>query len=156
MRKDEAFNAFIVFGVGVLVVMVSSGFVVDSAVKLARIAGIAESFIGATIIALGTSLPELTMDLQAIRKKHYGLALGDAIGSNMANLTLVLGTASVIHPIEVQLPIFIVALLFAVVANTLLFYVAAVNKGIKKLGGALFIVIYLVYLATIFFLQFSE
>ncbi|MFH1784842.1 MAG: sodium:calcium antiporter [Candidatus Micrarchaeota archaeon] len=156
VKKEEAFHAFIIFSIGVLFVMISSGFVVDSAVKLARIAGIAESFIGATIIALGTSLPELTIDLQAIRKKHYGLAIGDAIGSNMANLTLVLGTASVINPIEVQLPIFMVALLFAVVANTLFFYVAAVNKGIKKLGGAVFILIYLVYIATIFFLQFGK
>jgi cation:H+ antiporter len=129
---------------------------VDSSVKLARTLGIAESFIGATIIAIGTSLPELSVDLQAIRKKHYGLALGDAIGSNMANLTLVLGTAAVINPIHVQIPIFISALLFAVIANTVLLYAAAVHRKIDKSGGLVFLAMYAIYLVTIFFLQFRE
>lgn len=156
ITKEQALTAFLRFGIGVLVVIVSSGFVVNSAVELARLFGIAESFIGATIIAVGTSLPELSIDLQAIRKKHYGLALGDAIGSNMVNITMVLGVASVINPIQVQLPVFIAALLFAVIANMVLLYAAAVNKGIKRLGGAVFLILYLIYLAVIFTLQFWE
>lgn len=156
MTKGEALKAFLFFGVGIMMVIVSSGFVVDSSVKLAKLLGIAESFIGATIIAIGTSLPELSIDLQAIRKKHYGLALGDAIGSNMANLTLVLGTAAVINPIHVQIPIFIAALLFAVIANILLLYVAAVNKKIERIGGALFLALYIAYIGIIFILQFRE
>ncbi|MEW6035962.1 MAG: sodium:calcium antiporter [Candidatus Micrarchaeota archaeon] len=156
VSKKEALRAFLLFGAGVVIVIVSSGFVVNSAVALARLLGVAESFIGATIIAVGTSLPELSIDLQAIRKKHYGIALGDAIGSNMANITLVLGTAAAINPISVTLPVFIAALLFAVIANMLLLYAAAVNKKIHRLGGALFIVLYVVYLAVIFFLQAQE
>ncbi len=123
---------------------------------LARLLGIAESFIGATVIAVGTSLPELSIDLQAIRKKHYGIALGDAIGSNMANITLVLGTAATINPISVTLPVFIAALLFAVIANMLLLYAAAVNKRIHRLGGAIFIALYVIYLVLIFSLQAQE
>ena len=156
VTKAEALKAFLFFGVGILVVLVSSGFVVDSAVKLSRLLGIAESFIGATIVAIGTSLPELSVDLQAIRKKQYGLALGDAIGSNMVNITLVLGTAAVINPIHVQIPVFIAALLFAVIANVLLLYVAAVNKKIARFGGALFLVVYAVYIGVIFALQMRE
>ena len=149
-------RAFLLFGAGVLVVIVSSGFVVDAAVKLAKLLGVAESFIGATIIAIGTSLPELSIDLQAIRKKHYGLALGDAIGSNMVNITLVLGVASVINPIHVQIPIFVAALLFAVIANSILLYVAAVNKKLERRGGAFFLVLYAMYLVMIFILQYRE
>lgn len=156
VTKDEALKAFLFFGAGILLVIVSSGFVVESAVKLAKLLGIAESFIGATIIAIGTSLPEMSVDIQAIRKKHYGLALGDAIGSNMANLTLVLGTAAVINPIQVQIPIFIAALLFAVIANMVLLYVAAVNKKIERFGGALFLILYIIYIGVIFTLQFRE
>jgi len=156
VTKAKALNAFLFFGVGILAVIVSSGFVVESAVKLAKLLGIAESFIGATIIAIGTSLPELSVDLQAIRKKHYGLALGDAIGSNMVNVTLVLGTAAVINPIHVQIPVFIAALLFAVIANMVLLYVAAVNKRIARLGGALFLVTYAIYIGIIFALQMRE
>jgi cation:H+ antiporter len=156
ITKAEALKAFLIFGAGILLVIVSSGFVVDSSVKLAKLLGIAESFIGATIIAIGTSLPELSIDLQAIRKKHYSLALGDAIGSNMANLTLVLGTAAVINPIQVQIPVFIAALLFSVIANTVLLYMAAVHKKIERPGGALFLIIYIIYIGVMFILQFRE
>jgi len=156
VTKEQALNAFIRFTIGIVIVLVSSGFVVNSAVDIARIAGVAESFIGATIIAVGTSLPELSIDLQAIRRKNYGIALGDAIGSNMTNLTLVLGTGAIINPIAVQLPVFIAALLFAVIANSVLLYAAAVNKGVRKLGGALFLLIYVAYLAVIFVLQLGE
>ena len=156
VTKEAALSAFLFFCVGIVLVIVSSAFVVDSAVKLAKLLGIAESFIGATIIAVGTSLPELSIDLQAIRKKQYGLALGDAIGSNMTNITLVLGVASAISPIQVLLPVFIGALLFAVIANSVFFYVAAVNKKIGQLGGALFLILYVVYLAVIFVLQLKE
>ena len=156
VTKEQALNAFIRFLVGVIIVLVSSGFVVSSAVDLARLAGVTESFIGATIIAVGTSLPELSIDLQAIRRKNYGIALGDAIGSNMTNLTLVLGASAIINPTEVQLPVFVAALLFAVIANTLLLYAAAVNKGVRKLGGALFLATYIIYLSVIFFLQIEE
>jgi cation:H+ antiporter len=156
ITKKEALNAFLLFGVGVMVVLVSSGFVVSSAVSLARTFGIAESFIGATVIAIGTSLPELSIDLHAIRKKQYGVALGDAIGSNMANITLVLGAAAAINPIEVTLPVFIAALLFAVIANSLLLYAAAVNKGLKKMGGLLFLAVYAIYLIVAFMLQINE
>ena len=137
-------------------VMISSSFVVNSAVALANAIGLAKSFIGATIIALGTSLPELSIDLQAIRKKQYGLALGDAIGSNMANLTLVLGTAAAISPILVQLKVFIAALLFAVVANAVFFYFAAIKKRIGRAEGAFMVLAYLAYLLVIFALQFAD
>jgi cation:H+ antiporter len=156
VTKREALYAFLIFSAAIILVLVSASFVVDSVVKLAKLLNIAESFIGATIIAIGTSLPELALDLQAIRKKHYGLALGDAIGSTMTNTTLVLGTAAVIHPISIALPVFIAALLFATIANTVLFYVAAVNKQLGRFGGLLFLLIYLVYLVVIFYLQIGE
>ncbi len=156
ISKKQALRAFFLFGGGVVVVLVSSSFVVNSAVSLAKFLGIAESFIGATVIAIGTSLPELSVDLQAIRKKHYGIALGDAIGSNMMNITLVLGTAALINPISITIPVFIAALLFAVIANILLLYVAAVNKGISRLGGCLFLSLYAFFIVMIFILQTQE
>lgn len=156
VTKKEALHAFLFFSALIVLVLISASFVVDSAVKLAKLLNIAESFIGATIIAVGTSLPELSIDLQAIRKKHYGLALGDAIGSTMTNITLVLGTAAAIHPISIILPVFIAALLFAIIANIVFFYVAAVNQRLNRFGGALFLLIYVIYLITIFYLQIGE
>ncbi|HIH22499.1 TPA: sodium:calcium antiporter [Candidatus Micrarchaeota archaeon] len=156
VTKHKALRAFLLFCLGILLVFISSGFVVEYAVSLASAAGVARSFIGATIIAIGTSLPELSVDLQAIRKRHYGMALGDAIGSNMTNLTLVLGTAAAIHPIDVKISVFIAALLFAIVANMLLLYVGAIRGEMKKMSGIVFILFYAIYIASIFWLQASE
>ncbi|MEM4272236.1 MAG: sodium:calcium antiporter [Candidatus Bilamarchaeaceae archaeon] len=156
ISKAEAQKAFLLFGVGIIIVIVSAGFVVDSAVKIAEISGVAESFIGATIIAVGTSLPEMSVGLQAIRKRHYGIVLGDAIGSNVIDITLILGISAAIDPIYVNLPIFSAALLFAIIANMLLLYVSAVDKRLGRLGGAAFIAVYLLYLAVIFMLQLRE
>ena len=117
---------------------------------------IAQSFIGATIIAVGTSLPELTIDLKAIRRKHYDLAIGDAIGSNLINTTLVLGTAAVINPIVVSINIFSVILMFVVLANFLFLYVAATQNKLNKFGGLLFLIVYVLYFISIFYMQASE
>jgi cation:H+ antiporter len=156
VTKHDALKAFLLFSAGILLVLVSSSFVVESAVSIAGRLGVAESFIGATVIAIGTTLPEMSVNLQAIRKKRYGIALGNATGSILTNITLVLGTAAVINPVHITLPVFIAALLFAVIANMSLLYVAAVNKGMKRLGGALFLLLYVVYVMVIFALQFRE
>lgn len=156
MGRHEALISFLLFSAGVIGVIISASFVVDSAVKLAEMLGLAKSFIGATIIAIGTSLPELSIDLQALRKKQYGLALGDAIGSNMANLTLVLGAAAAISPISVQLAVFPAALLFAVVANMVFLYLAVVKRQFGRKEGAALLLLYALYLVVIFYLQLGE
>jgi cation:H+ antiporter len=156
ISRHEGLKAFLMFMAGVLLVLVSSSFVVDSAVKLADVFGLAKSFIGATIIAVGTSLPELSVDIAAIRKKQFGLALGDAIGSNMVNLTLVLGAAAAINPIVLQLNVFVAALLFAVVANMAFLYLAVVKVNFGKAEGILLLSLYVLYLVLIFTLQAGE
>ncbi|MCX8195249.1 MAG: sodium:calcium antiporter [Candidatus Micrarchaeota archaeon] len=156
ISRKEGLVAFILFFISVLAVLISASFVVDSAVKLANILGLAKSFIGATLIAIGTSLPELSIDLQAMRKRHYGLAIGDAIGSNMINLTLVLGTAAVLSPILVQLQVFIAALLFAIIANAVFMYIVVVKGEFKRNEGALMMILYIVYILVIFTLQIGE
>lgn len=156
ITKKEALEAFLYFGVGIIVVIISSAFVVNSAVAIANIFGVARSFIGATLIAIGTSLPELSATLYSLKKRHYGLVLGNIMGSNITNLTLVLGAASVINQIALHLQVFIIALLFAIIANSILFYVAAVNKSIGRSSGIIFLVIYAIYTIIIAGLQISE
>ncbi|MFA6214406.1 MAG: hypothetical protein WC717_03970, partial [Candidatus Micrarchaeia archaeon] len=109
----------LVFAASVLAVYVSADIVVDSAISIATELGLAQSFIGATLIALGTSLPEIMVGFEAIKKRMYGLVLGDAMGSIMANITIVLGTAAIIRPISLHLKVFGIAMLFAVLANVL-------------------------------------
>ncbi len=156
INKSKALKAFITFVAGIIVVFISSGFVVDNAVITAREFGVAESFIGATIIAVGTSLPEISTGLQALRKKKYGIAIGNAIGSNMTNMTLVLGTTAVISEIHVNLPIFVAALLFAIVANAILLYYAAVREDMGRYSGVMMLAMYALFLIVIAGVQAME
>lgn len=155
VNRQKAVRAFAYFCAGIILVMISSEFVVSSAVEVARSMNIAESLIGSTIIALGTSLPELAIGIQALKRKKYGIVVGDALGSNIVNLTLVLGTGALMSDIYVQLPIFIAALLFAIVANVLLMYLAVVRKSIGAISGSVLLIIYVLFITTIISLQMN-
>ncbi len=89
---------FVIGGIGILVL--GSRFFVDGAVELARVIGVSEAVIGLTIVALGTSLPELATSLIAAIKKEEDIAIGNIIGSNIFNILTILGVSSTITPLE--------------------------------------------------------
>jgi cation:H+ antiporter len=76
---------------GALGVVVSAYFLVESAVSIAMSVGVSQQIVGATIVAFGTSLPELTLDLKSFLRGHSGLAFGNIIGGSFVNVTLILG-----------------------------------------------------------------
>ena len=92
--------------VGLVVLPVSSTFLVDGAITIARYLGVTDTVVGLTIVALGTSLPELATAITAALNKEDDLAIGNIIGSNIFNLLGVLGIAAAIQPVEL-LPIFL-------------------------------------------------
>jgi len=139
----------LIFTGSVLAVYVSSTIVVNSALSITAYLGLAQSFIAATFISLGTALPEMMVCLEAIKKKMYTLALGDAMGSVMANMTLVLGTAAIIQPVSLHLQVFGVAMLFAVLASVIFFYYAALRKRFGRREGAILLALYGLYLVVI-------
>ncbi len=89
--------------VGLIILPLSSQFLVDGAVYVARSLEVSEAVIGLTIIALGTSLPELAAALTSALRQEDDLAIGNVIGSNMFNILGVLGIAAVVNPVEVEL-----------------------------------------------------
>jgi len=98
IKTVEIVKSLLMLLLSIAVVIISANFVTDSAVLIARIAGVAESLIGATILAVGTTLPELSVNIAAIKKRNVDLAVGDTMGSLITNLTLVLGIAALINP----------------------------------------------------------
>ncbi len=90
---------YIAAGLGAVVL--GSGMVVDCASALASAFGLSENLIGLTVVALGTSLPELVTSMVAARKGENGLALGNVIGSNIFNILLIMGVSSSVSPIQV-------------------------------------------------------
>lgn len=89
--------------VGLLFLIISSRILVWGAVEIATLFGVSELIIGLTIVALGTSLPELAASIIAVKRKEHDIAIGNIVGSNMFNLLAVVGIAGAINPIE-QLP----------------------------------------------------
>lgn len=89
------------FVFGVVTIIVSANFLVGSASNIARVLGVSEWVIGITIVAGGTSMPELATSIVAVKKKLHGISAGNLIGSDLFNMLGVLGTASVIKPLEI-------------------------------------------------------
>ena len=138
--------------VGALGVVVSAYFLVESAVSIAQSVGLSQQIIGATIIALGTSLPELTLDLKSILKGHPGLAFGDIIGSSFVNITLILGVtlfvpALVGTPISMRMDVFQNLVLFSIITNMVFWYFLSRGQ-IGRKEGAVFLFIYVLFIIT--------
>lgn len=98
MYNNWAASGLIVLGLGMLVG--GGKLVVDNAISIAQQAGLSEKLIGLTILAAGTSLPELATSAVAALKKNTDIAIGNVIGSNIFNIFFILGTTGMIHPIE--------------------------------------------------------
>ena len=147
--SDSPFKQFLIFLVTISIVIVSARIVVESASSIASLTGVRESIIGASIVAIGTSLPELSVDTIAVKKGHLGLALGDIIGSCVTNITLVLGIALSLSAVSTDFRILIELISFAIAAPLVMF--AFIRKGrISKWNGLALLVIYATFLALMF------
>jgi cation:H+ antiporter len=130
------------------IVVVSARLTVYSASNIAVAFGIPPILIGAKIIAIGTSLPELTLDLTAVKRGRVQLALGDIVGSNLTNLTLVLGLVLLTSPFKVDMTIFIEILPFLLI-TTIIFWRFITRDGISKTGGAILLLTYILFRALV-------
>lgn len=134
---------FMILG-GVLVVW-GSDVTVDSATEIAKVIGLSERFIGLTIVALGTSLPELVTSVIAAKKGNADIAIGNIVGSNIFNILFVIGTASIIAPVMYQ-SVFLVDGIIAVLAGVLLWVSVAKSKSLRKPWGIVMLLCYAGYL----------
>ncbi len=138
---------------GLTILIASSRLLVATATSIANFFGVSELVIGLTIIALGTSLPELASCLCAIRKGEYDLALGNVLGSNLFNTLAVVGIAGIIHPFSVETIVIRRDILLMIVLTLLLFifgYGITGKQGkINRLEGVLLCCIYIGYLTAL-------
>ena len=133
---------------GIAVVILASRFAVWSASDIATVLGIPPILIGAKIVAIGTSLPELALDVTAMRRGRIRLAIGDVIGSNLSNIALVLGFVLLASPLTINLTILTEILPFLLII-TLLLWRFLTKGGIPKWGGILLIMVYILFQATL-------
>lgn len=134
---------------GLVGVIGGAKLMVDSAVLIATAFGVSEAVIALSIIAVGTSLPELVTSVMAAYKKEPDIAIGNIVGSNIFNILLIIGVSSTISPLQVSASMFvdmIMMLFFAVIF--LLF--AFAKKEISRAAGAAFLLSYILYIVYIF------
>lgn len=145
-------------GTGRLVLLVILGFtglfvgaqlVVSSSVAMARAFSVPEVFIGITIVAMGTSLPELTTSLLAAWRREMDIAVGNAVGSNIFNVLAILGVSAMIHPLDVPASLFLLELPVMILVALLLLPFARTGLRISRVEGAMLVTGYAVFAAII-------
>jgi cation:H+ antiporter len=134
---------------GIIGVVVCAYFIVESGSFLALSAGIPPIVVGATVVAFGTSIPELATSLDSVRKGFLDLALGNVIGSCFINITLILGLTFLLSPFNVEISAFSKLAVFSLISNSVLGYILQ-NTNVSKREGALLIAIYIVFVAISF------
>lgn len=135
---------FILLG-GVAIVL-GGDLVVDNASAIASHFGLSDVLIGLTIVAFGTSLPELVTSVVAARKGEVDMALGNVIGSNIFNVLWILGLSATIHPIKHVDMVSIVDMIYLSVVSIITWVLARTGKKIGRIEGAIMLLLYLVYM----------
>ena len=146
IKKINPVLSVVLIIIGLAMIIFGGDMVVDNATDIALKLGWSETFVGLTIVAIGTSLPELVTSIVAARKGESGLALGNVIGSNIFNILFILGLSSSITAIPVDTQEIINAIIMLVI--TALVYVAClIKKGMGRLVGSLCVFGYIAYTA---------
>jgi cation:H+ antiporter len=134
---------------GLAALVVGGRFLVDGAVQLARIAGITERVIGLTIVAAGTSMPELAASVAAARKGHADIAVANLLGSNVFNILGILGLTSLVTPIAISPAVIRSDAWWMLGTAAALFPLMRVGRNITRLEGAFLLAVYTIYVGLL-------
>ncbi|MFO7882620.1 MAG: calcium/sodium antiporter [Kosmotogaceae bacterium] len=131
---------------GLVIVVIGGKLVVDSASFIATFLGMSDAMIGLTIVAIGTSLPELVTSVTASLKKEMGIAIGNIVGSNIFNLLLVLGLTSLVNPVNVNINTYWIDLFVMLIFTGILMVFSTTRLKISRIEGSLLLSGYLIYI----------
>jgi cation:H+ antiporter len=137
-------------GAGLVGLPIGADLLVDGAVGVATALGVSEAVIGLTVVAVGTSLPELATTMAAALRREGGVALGNVLGSNVFNLLAIIGVAGLVGPIPVPPEMLQKDLWVMLGASVLLAGWVLTGRPIRRLAGAGFLLLYATYVATLF------
>ncbi len=147
-KTPKAVGAFLLGLVGLIV---GGKWIVNGALLIANNFGFSEGFVGLTLLALGTSLPELATSFAAAYKKNVDIAVGNVIGSNIFNIFAVLGISSLVYPVSLDTKLNVDILFLIFVTFVLSYFVAFKEEHkIKRRHGFLFVLMYFTYLIFLF------
>ena len=148
--KDTLLRLFIMIIIGIAAIVIGSDMTIDAAVYIAKVIGISQRLIGLTIIAFGTSLPELVTSMTAAWKGKSDLAIGNIVGSNIFNILFVLGTTALISPNAIAFENgFISDGIVAIGALFLLYALIDNDLFLKKSGAIVMLIGYIAYFISV-------
>ena len=149
-KKGEWVKIGLFFILGLIMMILGSRLLVDNGVIIAEWVGVPKGVISLTVIALGTSLPELVSSLTAIRKKHHAISVGNILGANILNIVSVIGISSIPNDIPIlsqnmnmDFP-FMILLLLTLILPTIK------NNKLSRLQGLLMLAIYFTYITILY------
>ncbi|MBF9048687.1 calcium/sodium antiporter [Roseobacter sp. HKCCD9010] len=134
---------------GLIGLPLGADLLVDSATSIARAYGISETVIGLTLVAIGTSLPELATTVMAAIRQHAEVAIGNVIGSNMFNLLAIIGVASLVGPIPVAPEFFVFDFWVMLAASLVLAPFVFMKLKMGRVVGLAFVALYIIYIGTL-------
>ena len=137
--------------IGIVSIVLGSNLVVDNAAAIAKTIGVSEKLIALTIIALGTSLPELVTSITATRKGEYDIAIGNVVGSNIFNIGIVLGIPIAIFGGINQITINYIDLIVMIASALLVFIFSLKDRKISKSEGFVFLAIFVIYYSYVIY-----
>ncbi len=151
LEKDKfnwiATSTWLIFGF--TMVIIGAFFTIESASTIARNFGVSEWIIGLILIALGTSLPELVVSIQAAKNKNIDMILGNIIGSNVANFTVVLGSAALVKPLNVDFSTNAFDIMTALILTVMMVFISANKLYNRSSGIVLLLMLFLILGNTI-------
>lgn len=149
--KESPYKNFFMLLLGMVILIVGSHFTVSSAVNFANLLHINPILVGMLLVGLGTTMPELFFAIQAVKKQDDDLAVGDILGTVLADATVVVGILALINPFSVPQKIIYITGVFMVAASVILFLFMRSGKSISKREGYLLFLFWLSFVLVEFF-----
>ena len=141
---------FLLFGLGIVMMVLGSRLLVDNGVIIAKVIGVPQGVISLTVIALGTSLPELVSSLTAIKKKHHAISVGNVLGANILNIVSVIGISSIPNDIPILAQNINVDFPFMIILLLTLILPTIKNNRLYRVQGLIMLVVYLFYIGILY------
>lgn len=153
-KKANIIKCIILVGLGLAAIIFGGNFVVDNAREIALEFGMSETLVSLTIVAVGTSLPELVTSTVAAIKKEGDIAIGNVIGSCIFNIVLILGLSAVVAPAGPAIRLDVSSLIFfdmiiMLIGGVALFVISLLSKKMSRWQGIIFLIIYVLYIVYI-------
>lgn len=149
-NKHDNLKITILFITGLIMMVVGSRLLVNNGVKIASFLGIPQGIISLTVIALGTSLPELVSSLTAIRKRHHGISVGNILGANILNIVSVISISSLINDLPILAQNIRVDFIFMIVILLILILPTIKSGKVHRIQGITLLIAYIIYISTLY------